>query len=263
MAPEQVRGDRITPACDVFCLGSVLAYAATGELPFGTANSGVHALMFRIAEEEPDLCRFPEGLAGLVKDCLRKDPAQRPTLDQILLRTGAEETVADGRSREPWLPARPGRPALAGTPYSSLDAEDPLAPPPAPARPAPAATPEHAPAADGSAPPAPGTPGDGAPANHLPTLVAGPTAPTAPPGPAPGAPAAGPVPPRTAIPSRTPTPQQQAQPHPQSPGYGYPYNGYGAAGATPPYGPPPFGTHQSPYGPGQSRATTVPPRCSS
>ncbi|MGW1899320.1 serine/threonine-protein kinase [Streptomyces hirsutus] len=253
MAPEQVRGDRITPACDVFCLGSVLAYAATGELPFGTANSGVHALMFRIAEEEPDLGRVPEGLAGLVKDCLRKDPAQRPTLDQILLRTGAEETVADGRSREPWLPgalvAQLGRHAV-----RLLDAEDPQAPPPAPAGPAPAATPEHAPAADGSAPPAPGTPGDGAPVNHLPTLVAGPNGPTAPPGPAPGTPAAGPSPAAYGHPQPHPQsyPQQQAQPHPQSPGYGYPYNGYGAAGATPPYGPPPFGTHQSAYGPGQS-----------
>ncbi|MFC7469152.1 protein kinase [Actinomadura keratinilytica] len=53
MAPEQVRGDRVTPAADVFCLGSVLAYAATGALPFGTANSGVHALMYRIAQEPP------------------------------------------------------------------------------------------------------------------------------------------------------------------------------------------------------------------
>ncbi|GAB2804430.1 hypothetical protein GCM10027073_41360 [Streptomyces chlorus] len=250
MAPEQVRGDRITPACDVFCLGSVLAYAATGELPFGTANSGVHALMFRIAEEEPDLGRVPEGLADLVKDCLRKDPAQRPTLDQILLRTGAEETVADGRSREPWLPgalvAQLGRHAV-----RLLDAEDPQAPLSAPDGPAPAATPEHAPAADGSAPPAPG---DGAPVNHLPTLVAGPNGPTAPPGPAPGTPAAGRSPAAYGHPQQYPQPhpQQHAQPHPQSPGYGYPYNGYGVAGATPPYGPPPFGTNPPPYGPAQS-----------
>ncbi|MER5178859.1 protein kinase [Streptomyces sp. NPDC002896] len=105
MAPEQVRGDRITPACDVFCLGSVLAYAATGQLPFGTANSGVHALMFRIAQEEPDLDRLPERLTDLVRDCLRKDPAARPTLDDILDRTGAQDTVGDGRARDPWLPS--------------------------------------------------------------------------------------------------------------------------------------------------------------
>ncbi|KUN79767.1 serine/threonine protein kinase [Streptomyces bungoensis] len=104
MAPEQVRGDRITPACDVFCLGSVLAYAATGVLPFGGANSGVHALMFRIAQEEPDLAGVPEGIADLVRDCLKKDPAARPSLNRILELTGAEDTVAGGRSRDPWLP---------------------------------------------------------------------------------------------------------------------------------------------------------------
>ncbi|MFD4879736.1 protein kinase [Streptomyces sp. NPDC058420] len=124
MAPEQVRGDRITPACDVFCLGSVLAYAATGTLPFGTANSGVHALMFRIAQEEPDLSGVPEGIADLVRDCLRKDPATRPTLHHILDRTGADDTVSDGRSHDPWLPntlvAQLGRHAV-----KLLDTEDP------------------------------------------------------------------------------------------------------------------------------------------
>ncbi|WP_338484656.1 serine/threonine-protein kinase [Streptomyces sp. SCSIO 75703] len=127
MAPEQVRGDRITPACDVFCLGSVLAYAATGRLPFGSANSGVHALMFRIAQEEPDLDAVPEGLADLVRDCLAKDPAARPGLGEVLERTGAQDTVADGRSRDPWLPgalvAQLGRHAV-----RLLDTENPEGP---------------------------------------------------------------------------------------------------------------------------------------
>ncbi|MGW6454757.1 serine/threonine-protein kinase, partial [Streptomyces sp. NPDC055078] len=74
MAPEQVRGTRVTTACDIFCLGSVLAYAATGRLPFGSADSGAHATMFRIAEEEPELTGLPDGLADLVRDCLRKEP---------------------------------------------------------------------------------------------------------------------------------------------------------------------------------------------
>ncbi|EYT80208.1 serine/threonine protein kinase, partial [Streptomyces sp. Tu 6176] len=129
MAPEQVRGDRITPACDIFCLGSVLAYAATGTLPFGTADSGVHALMYRIAQEEPDLDALPEGIADLVRACLRKDPAARPALEEILERTGAEDTVCDGRLRDPWLPgalvAQLGRHAV-----RLLDAENPEAPPP-------------------------------------------------------------------------------------------------------------------------------------
>ncbi|MFJ7230188.1 serine/threonine-protein kinase [Streptomyces tendae] len=127
MAPEQVRGDRVTPACDVFCLGSVLTYAATGKLPFGPANSGAHALMFRIAQEDPDLAGVPEGIADLVRDCLRKDPAARPGLAEVLERTGAQDTVTDGRSRDPWLPsalvAQLGRHAV-----QLLDTETPDSP---------------------------------------------------------------------------------------------------------------------------------------
>ncbi|MER6043550.1 serine/threonine-protein kinase, partial [Streptomyces sp. NPDC001856] len=128
MSPEQVRGERITPACDVFCLGSVLVYAATGKLPFGTADNGAHALMFRIAEEEPDLAGLPEGIADLVRGCLRKDPDARPSLEWILRRTRADETVADGRSRDPWLPgalvAQLGRHAV-----RLLETENPETPP--------------------------------------------------------------------------------------------------------------------------------------
>ncbi|MFD1660364.1 serine/threonine-protein kinase, partial [Streptomyces caeni] len=152
MAPEQVRGDRITPACDVFCLGSVLAYAATGVLPFGTADSGVHALLFRIAEEDPDLRGIPEDLADLVRDCLRKDPAARPTPAQILERTGAGDTVSGGRTRDPWLPsalvAQLGRHAV-----RLLDAENPEEGT-GPAAPAPAQTPPHAGGRTPATPPA-------------------------------------------------------------------------------------------------------------
>ncbi|MEU5331123.1 serine/threonine-protein kinase [Streptomyces parvus] len=122
MAPEQVRGERVTTACDVFCLGSVLAYAASGRLPFGTADSGgVHSLMFRIAQEDPDLTGVPAELADVVRDCLAKDPATRPGTDEILARLG--EADAD----EPWLPAtllaQLGRQAV-----GLLDAEDPEEP---------------------------------------------------------------------------------------------------------------------------------------
>ncbi|MGW1150868.1 protein kinase domain-containing protein [Streptomyces rubiginosohelvolus] len=131
MAPEQVRGERVTTACDVFCLGSVLAYAASGRLPFGTPESGgVHALMFRIAQEDPDLTGVPEELAGVVRDCLAKDPAARPGTDEILARLGEADTD------EPWLPAtllaQLGRQVV-----GLLDAEDPEEPgkPEAPGRP--------------------------------------------------------------------------------------------------------------------------------
>ncbi|MFI9172755.1 serine/threonine-protein kinase [Streptomyces lincolnensis] len=100
MSPEQVRGQRLTPASDVFCLGSVLVYAATGQMPFGTADSGVHAVMFRIAEEEPDLAGVPQGILDLVRACLAKDPAARPAVQQLLAAT-ADADTGNGR---PWLP---------------------------------------------------------------------------------------------------------------------------------------------------------------
>ncbi|MFF9068353.1 serine/threonine-protein kinase [Streptomyces sp. NPDC014891] len=96
MSPEQVRGDRLTPASDVFCLGSVLAYAATGRSPFGTADSGVHATMFRIAHDEPDLTDLAPELTGVIRACLAKDPEARPTAAEI-----AETLPAP----DPWLPA--------------------------------------------------------------------------------------------------------------------------------------------------------------
>lgn len=202
MAPEQVRGDRLTPACDVFCLGSVLAYAATGRLPFGSVDSGPHAVMFRIAQEEPDLEGMPEGIAELVRDCLRKDPGARPTLDRVLERTGAEDTVSDGRSRDPWLPsalvAQLGRHAV-----RLLDAENPVG-----------ATGPQPPGSAGSRPPAPagaGVPGPVAGAagsgGRVPT--AGPAGPDVP---APGAPASGEPTPAASpehAPAARPTPPDQ------------------------------------------------------
>ncbi|MER5693097.1 protein kinase domain-containing protein [Streptomyces mirabilis] len=273
MAPEQVRGDRVTPACDVFCLGSVLSYAATGALPFGAANSGVHAMMFRIAQEDPDLDGVPEGLADLVRHCLRKDPAARPGLDEILERIGAEDTVVEGRSRDPWLPsalvAQLGRHAV-----RLLDTENPAerpapapAPPPgqatAPAQepapgsapaaldlskssaaptptsaPAPEVAPEHA-----ATPPPPGGP---ASTDHLPTLIAGADQ-TSPPAAPPAAhPAYG-------------HPQQHPNPT-GPPAYGYPQGGWGAPGSygpTPPYGP---GLPATPYGPAGVPAPEPPRR---
>lgn len=133
MSPEQVRGGQVTPASDVFCLGSVLAYAATGRMPFGTADSGIHALMFRIAEEEPNLTGVPEPLLPLITSFLAKDPAARPTPAQVLERTGVEDALADLRTAEPWLPgglvAQLGRHAV-----QLLDAEEPTSPAEPPTR---------------------------------------------------------------------------------------------------------------------------------
>ncbi|ORT56186.1 hypothetical protein BKD26_28870 [Streptomyces sp. CB03238] len=98
MSPEQVRGEGITPASDVFCLGTVLAYAATGRMPFGSADSGVHSLLYRIVQEEPDLAGVPQRLAGLVRACLIKDPAGRPSVAELV------EATRDAEPTGAWLP---------------------------------------------------------------------------------------------------------------------------------------------------------------
>ncbi|MDG4858597.1 MFS transporter [Streptomyces sp. T-3] len=97
MSPEQVRGHELTPANDMFCLGAVLVYAATGRLLFGATDTGLNAHLFRIAEEEPDLTGVPESLIDLVRACLSKDPTQRPTPAEVIERTATDRA-------EEWLP---------------------------------------------------------------------------------------------------------------------------------------------------------------
>ncbi|MFF3469041.1 protein kinase domain-containing protein [Streptomyces sp. NPDC001984] len=78
MSPEQVEGETVGPASDVFTLGAVVAFAATGTGPFG---EGSHlALLHRVIHTEPHIDGVPGPLRGLVAACLDKDPAQRPTL---------------------------------------------------------------------------------------------------------------------------------------------------------------------------------------
>ncbi|MDV5149086.1 PQQ-binding-like beta-propeller repeat protein [Streptomyces sp. SBC-4] len=81
MSPEQSRGDQLTGASDVFAFGAVLAFAATGVPPFGTGAA--HALLYRVAYEEPRLDGVPHGLLGIVAACLDKDPARRPTVGHL------------------------------------------------------------------------------------------------------------------------------------------------------------------------------------
>lgn len=82
LSPEQALGLAISPAADVFALGSVLAFAASGVAPF--AAPSVPYTLFNIAQREPDLSRVPEPLFEMIAACLRKDPAARPTPAQIL-----------------------------------------------------------------------------------------------------------------------------------------------------------------------------------
>jgi serine/threonine protein kinase/outer membrane protein assembly factor BamB len=77
MSPEQAQAQPAGPASDVFSLGGVLYFAATGANPFGTGHPAV--MLYRIVHTEPDLDRLPPRLHELVAACLAKDPERRPT----------------------------------------------------------------------------------------------------------------------------------------------------------------------------------------
>ncbi|MFC8449075.1 serine/threonine-protein kinase [Kitasatospora sp. NPDC057223] len=136
LSPEQAQGLPAGPPSDVFSLGAVLAFAATGVPPFGDGVSAA-VLLYRVLYEAPGLNGTDDGLHALLLACLAKDPAQRPT--PAALRDGL---LAGGPAVPPghegWLP-----PAVAGSlarlavELLDLDSQaEEATPAPAPAAPA-------------------------------------------------------------------------------------------------------------------------------
>lgn len=102
LAPEQVRGAAVTPATDVFALGATLAYAAMADSPFGHGSSEV--MLYRVVHEEAQLHGVPDALSPLIRACLAKDPAERPSTLQLSLRLkeiAAREAQGLGDARPP------------------------------------------------------------------------------------------------------------------------------------------------------------------
>ncbi|MEV5841440.1 bifunctional serine/threonine-protein kinase/ABC transporter substrate-binding protein [Streptomyces sp. NPDC051985] len=101
LSPEQARGRTVGPPSDVFSLGCVLAHTATGRPPFGTG--GAAAVLYRTVHKEPDLDGVPEGLDGIVRRCLAKQPESRPGPRELM-------DVFGEFAPDRWLPE--GLPAL-------------------------------------------------------------------------------------------------------------------------------------------------------
>jgi serine/threonine protein kinase len=76
MAPEQALGGEIGPPADIFALGAVLAYVATGRPPFGTGSTDV--VLYRIIHQSPDLTGIDPALLSLIESCLDKRAEARP-----------------------------------------------------------------------------------------------------------------------------------------------------------------------------------------
>lgn len=124
MSPEQATGRAIEQASDIFSLGAVLAFAATGKPPFGEGRA--HALLFRVVSEPPDLVGVPAEIRTLIERCLAKSPAERPSAADLLAEFGTASLTANWLdpalfrdSTQPGPPAsqpdagRPGRPDAA------------------------------------------------------------------------------------------------------------------------------------------------------
>ncbi|WP_331454224.1 serine/threonine-protein kinase (plasmid) [Streptomyces sp. FXJ1.172] len=82
MSPEQATGEVIGPASDVFSLGAVLYYAATGRGPFGQGT--VPALLYQVVHDDPDLTPVPDALRPALTACFHKEPERRPNAANLL-----------------------------------------------------------------------------------------------------------------------------------------------------------------------------------
>jgi len=98
LAPEQVQGAPAGPASDVFSLAAMLVHAALGRSPFGPVMG---AAPRDLLTEEPNLTGLPDRLRAMLKPCLAKNPAARPTMRDL----------ADWTR----VPPAPGHPTVSGT----------------------------------------------------------------------------------------------------------------------------------------------------
>ncbi|MFF0478574.1 protein kinase [Streptomyces sp. NPDC004284] len=122
MSPEQAEGRTVGPDADLFSLGAVLAFAATGRGPFG--GGSVAELLYRLVHHEPDLAGVDGPFAELVRRCLSKRPDDRPPVTELA-------ALADPHREESgsWLPA-PVVAAIAQKAEELLNAEAEFEPEP-------------------------------------------------------------------------------------------------------------------------------------
>ncbi|MER5383733.1 serine/threonine-protein kinase [Streptomyces sp. NPDC002688] len=138
MSPEQAQGEIAGTASDVFSLGAVLYYAATGQGPFG--SGAVPSLLYRVVHDDPDLTPLPEELLLAVFGCLLKDPALRATAIEVLylldnpstaIDAGvpSDQTASDARTERWWeqstrtahySPPPPIQPVTSASPTDSI-----------------------------------------------------------------------------------------------------------------------------------------------
>jgi serine/threonine protein kinase len=82
MAPEQIRGEEVGPAADVYSLGCVMFECLAGRPPYGDRQGTMKILWAHLRDEPPNPCaerpEMPKELSWAVLRALEKDPADRP-----------------------------------------------------------------------------------------------------------------------------------------------------------------------------------------
>ncbi|MFG3420274.1 protein kinase [Micromonospora sp. NPDC049460] len=161
MAPERFRNDPVAPPCDVFAWAATIAFAACGRPPFG--NDSLFAVMHRVLNDPPELPPLPSGLEELIRECLAKEPADRPAAEQVLIRLLGQDVRVSGRVRQENL-LQMGN-DTAGAPTTNEPLPTSATPQPQPTRVAPRQTrptpPDQRPASTSDTPAASSRPGEG------------------------------------------------------------------------------------------------------
>ncbi|GAA0913637.1 serine/threonine-protein kinase [Nonomuraea longicatena] len=83
LAPEQLSGAPVSEAADVFAWGVTMVFAASGKPAFGADS--IPVVMNRILNAEPEIIGLDGAMAELVARCLSKDPAVRPSANEIIV----------------------------------------------------------------------------------------------------------------------------------------------------------------------------------
>ena len=129
MSPEQLHGQELTPYSDVFALGTILAYAATGHDPFDAPT--IAAVITRILHGSPDLDPLTGDLRGIISACLAKEPGTRPSPADLLAHFNPPEArgapaVITAPEPVPAAVTSPGSPpAVGGGPEPAAERELP------------------------------------------------------------------------------------------------------------------------------------------
>ncbi|ACZ90117.1 serine/threonine protein kinase [Streptosporangium roseum] len=131
LTPEQLEGEPVGPAADLFAWGATMLFAASGRSPFEAGS--MSGTINRVLGSDPDLTVLDDDLRGLVADCLAKDPRNRPAASDVLLRLVGHSQILAIAEPVPSVPA-PSGPDLRSAPPPDPATRVRLPPPSQPGR---------------------------------------------------------------------------------------------------------------------------------